>query len=44
MCIIFFLKESRDGVRSGDKYDQFEPVADDDGAVGRAQRCNEYFI
>lgn len=33
--------ESRDGVRSGDKYDQFESAADDDAASGRAQRCKD---
>ncbi|GBC06132.1 hypothetical protein RclHR1_06640010 [Rhizophagus clarus] len=38
------LKESRDGVRSGDKYDQFESAADDDAPVGRAQRSVEGWI
>ncbi|CAG8534212.1 19248_t:CDS:2 [Rhizophagus irregularis] len=37
-------KESRDGVRSGDKYDQFESAADDDAASGRAQRSVEGWI
>lgn len=41
--MIFSFKkiESRDGVRSADKYDQFEAAVDDDAAVGRAQRCKD---
>ncbi|CAG8729657.1 8275_t:CDS:2, partial [Acaulospora morrowiae] len=31
-------KESRDGVRSGDKYDQFESTVEEDVSTGRAQR------
>ncbi|CAG8607034.1 5558_t:CDS:2 [Cetraspora pellucida] len=36
--------ESRDGVRSGDKYDQFESTTDEDAAAGRAQRSVEGWI
>ncbi|KAF0360970.1 RNA-binding domain-containing protein [Gigaspora margarita] len=40
----FFFYESRDGVRSGDKYDQFESTTDEDAAAGRAQRSVEGWI
>ncbi|CAG8776637.1 44086_t:CDS:2 [Gigaspora margarita] len=39
-----FRNESRDGVRSGDKYDQFESTTDEDAAAGRAQRSVEGWI
>ncbi|CAG8460894.1 6423_t:CDS:2 [Diversispora eburnea] len=37
-------KESRDGVRSGEKYDQFESITEEDAAAGRAQRCKYSFV
>jgi len=37
-------KDSREGVRSADKYDQFESTTEEDAAAGRAQRSVEGWI
>ncbi|CAJ0857461.1 4080_t:CDS:2, partial [Entrophospora sp. SA101] len=37
-------KESRDGVRSSAKYDQFESTTEEDAVTGRAQRSVEGWI
>ncbi|CAG8489240.1 9104_t:CDS:2 [Funneliformis mosseae] len=37
-------EEPRDGVRSGDKYEQFESAVDEDATVGRAHRSVEGWI